>query len=155
MTTVEVNGVAVVILILWVVVGGGVGAAIGSSRGRALLGFVLGLVLGVIGWVIIALLPPLPGHPGQFVPGTTTLLGVSAAMYRECPLCREQMRRDASLCPHCRSPSEPWQFHEGRWWVTRSSGAYYLDAQSQQWLRHEPPPPAAPSAPGASSPPQS
>jgi hypothetical protein len=152
MTIVDVSGVTVLIILLWVVVGGGVGAAIGSSRGRTVLGFVLGLVLGVIGWVIIALLPPLPGHPGQFMPGTTTMLGTSAAMYRECPQCKEQMRRDASLCPHCRSASEPWTYHEGRWWVTRPSGSYYLDAHSQQWARFEPHP-TAPSPPAEPSPP--
>lgn len=26
---------------------------------------------------------------------------------RECPACREWMRRDASICPHCRTASEP------------------------------------------------
>jgi hypothetical protein len=32
--------------------------------------------------------------------GTAVL---ATAMYRECPNCREQMRRDAKMCPHCRS----------------------------------------------------
>jgi predicted amidophosphoribosyltransferase len=27
---------------------------------------------------------------------------------RECPACKEKMRRDASICPHCRTPSQPW-----------------------------------------------
>ena len=26
---------------------------------------------------------------------------------RECPACKERMRRDASICPHCRTPSTP------------------------------------------------
>ena len=27
------------------------------------------------------------------------------AQYRECPYCKEQMRRDASVCPHCQRDS--------------------------------------------------
>jgi hypothetical protein len=32
------------------------------------------------------------------------------------------MRRDASVCPHCRRDSEPWRFWEGRWWAYSASG---------------------------------
>src|SRR4051812_48513801 len=34
--------------------------------------------------------------------------GVDPA-YRECPHCKELMRRDASVCPHCQQPSTPWR----------------------------------------------
>jgi hypothetical protein len=61
---------------------------------------------------------------------------------RECPACKEWMRRDASVCPHCRTASEPWTFHGGRWWVTRPDAPYYLDEGSQTWRRSDPPPPA-------------
>jgi hypothetical protein len=37
-------------------------------------------------------------------------------MHRECPFCMEPMRRDASVCPHCRHPSDPWRLHDGHWW---------------------------------------
>src|SRR4051812_37910073 len=38
--------------------------------------------------------------------------------YRECPHCKESMRRDALVCPHCRRESRAWQWHEGHWWVS-------------------------------------
>jgi predicted amidophosphoribosyltransferase len=57
---------------------------------------------------------------------------------RECPTCKEWMRRDASVCPHCRMASEPWTFHDGRWWVIRPDATYYLDERSQTWRRFEP-----------------
>ena len=34
----------------------------------------------------------------------------SAPLYRDCPFCKEQMRQDASVCPHCQRgfmPSAP------------------------------------------------
>jgi hypothetical protein len=61
---------------------------------------------------------------------------------RECPACKEWMRRDASVCPHCRTATEPWTFHDGRWWVIRPDATYYLDERSQTWQRFEPPSPA-------------
>jgi hypothetical protein len=48
------------------------------------------------------------------------------AMYRECPYCKEAMRRDAEICPHCRQPSAPWRFHEGRWWFRPSEQDAWL-----------------------------
>lgn len=152
MTIVDSSGVLGLILLLWVIVGGGVGAVIGSQKGRGATGFILGLVLGVIGWVIVLLLEPAAGHSAnRLVVGTTPTPGSHAQMYRECPRCKEQMRRDASLCPHCRSESEPWILRDGQWWVTRPNGSYYLDAPSQQWVLHEIPP-AAPPDPAAPSP---
>jgi hypothetical protein len=61
---------------------------------------------------------------------------------RECPACKEWMRRDASVCPHCHTASEPWTLHAGRWWVVRADATYYLDEASQTWQRFEPSPPA-------------
>lgn len=63
---------------------------------------------------------------------------------RECHACKKWMRRDASACPHCGTPTEPWVFHDGRWWVVREGASYYLDEKSQSWVRFEPgvsPPP--------------
>jgi hypothetical protein len=57
---------------------------------------------------------------------------------RECPACKEAMRRDASICPHCRTPSEPWTFHDNRWWIVRNDASYYLDEASQTWMRVDP-----------------
>lgn len=56
---------------------------------------------------------------------------------RECPACKESMRRDARICPHCRSESEPWTFRDGRWWVVRGDGAYYLDESTGAWRRFD------------------
>jgi hypothetical protein len=57
-----------------------------------------------------------------------------ASTYRECPHCKEQMRRDASMCPHCRTESQPWKLHEGRWWTQDEQGAwYYLDEAANEW----------------------
>ena len=67
---------------------------------------------------------------------------------RECPYCKEQMRRDASVCPHCRHDSPPWTWHEGRWWFRSTDGnAYWLDEGQGRWVLWTQPaaPPAAPS----------
>jgi hypothetical protein len=149
-SVVDPSGAFLLILLLWVGIGGGVGALIGSQRGRGGTGFLLGLVLGVIGWVIILLIAPAAGHQAsQLVVATRPLIG-GGEMYRECTRCREPMRRDASLCPHCRSEAEPWTFHDGRWWVTRGSGSYWLDPHTQHWVRYEAPP--APPSPAAATP---
>ena len=41
--------------------------------------------------------------------------------YRECPFCKEDMRRDASVCPHCRNNSEPWVFKDWKNTGTREA----------------------------------
>ncbi|MEA2435188.1 MAG: hypothetical protein QOG54_2645 [Actinomycetota bacterium] len=88
---------------------------------------------------------------------TTTTGGVKgvavhsgAGATRDCPFCKEQMRRDASVCPHCRHASPAWTFHEGRWWFKGTDGsAYWLDETQGQWVRWGPvamsPPPLPPS----------
>lgn len=65
---------------------------------------------------------PLKGEPAPAVEPTAD------AMYRECPHCKEPLRRDADTCPHCRQPSTPWRFHEGRWWYRAS------EQEPWQWL---------------------
>jgi hypothetical protein len=55
-------------------------------------------------------------------------------IYRECPFCKEDMRRDASVCPHCRNESKPWQLYEGRWWRRTDDGTWYwLEEISGEW----------------------
>jgi hypothetical protein len=112
-----------------------VAAAITSGKGRGvLLGMLLGFFLNWIG-VIIALLiseqPPLysaptspPPGPGQRAP---------AAAYRECPHCKERMRRDARICPHCRNESEPWTFKDGFWWCKTDESWNVLDEKQGTW----------------------
>jgi hypothetical protein len=41
---------------------------------------------------------------------------------RECPSCKESMRRDASVCPHCRRESPAWVYRNGHWWATNDHG---------------------------------
>lgn len=41
---------------------------------------------------------------------------------RECPHCKEPMRRDASICPHCRRESRAWTYRDGRWWTVDPEG---------------------------------
>jgi hypothetical protein len=64
-------------------------------------------------------------------------------MRRECPHCREQMRRDASVCPHCRMESAPWTLHDGRWWTQRDGQWYVRDEQADIWRKWEAPPVSA------------
>jgi hypothetical protein len=162
-------------LLIWIGIGGGVGGLIGKSKGRGGLGFFLGLILGVIGWIIIAVMSPAPGRrppfgyvgaaqqppfagygaPQQPVFGAPVAAAPQAyaapsgadGLHRECPHCKEQMRRDADVCPHCRMNSEPWSFRDGRWWVSRPSGSYYLDPGTQQWVQAQSPGPSGPPPP--------
>jgi hypothetical protein len=66
----------------------------------------------------------------------STDAGASTEMYRECPHCKEGMRRDAQVCPHCRQASIPWHFHEGRWWYRSSEQApwQWLDERTRTWI---------------------
>lgn len=65
----------------------------------------------------------------------------TALARRECPACKEWMRGDASICPHCRTPSQPWSFANGRWWIVRNDATYHLDEPSQTWVRSDNPGP--------------
>jgi hypothetical protein len=68
-----------------------------------------------------------------------------AQLYRECPHCKEPMRRDASVCPHCRNESSPWRFHDGRWWFRESEDApwEWLDESRNEWVALQPVAPPA------------
>lgn len=72
-----------------------------------------------------------PGQPGG------THQGQPLSTVRECPHCREMMRRDASVCPHCQRGSEPWIYHAGYWWSP--SGRHWLDEQTGRWVPREAP----------------
>lgn len=77
-----------------------VAASIGNPKGRA--GWLYGILLGWLGVLLVALLPPKP-HVVVALEKEREL----ETTHRECPWCREPMRREASVCPHCRHESEP------------------------------------------------
>ena len=70
-------------------------------------------------------------------------------MYRACPHCKEGMRRDAGVCPHCRNHSAAWTLHGGYWWFrsNEQEGWQWFDEPNGRWLKH-----ALPSTPPASDP---
>lgn len=122
--------------LLFVALFGWWGSTIMRNKGRSPgAGFALGAILGLIGIVIAFSLSP-RGAVSSAVRGPAG--GSGPVALRECPACRENMRRDASICPHCRTESEPWVFNAGYWWVQREGGWYYLDEKRGDWVRNEP-----------------
>ena len=137
----------VLILIIWI---GSVFVArsIGKSKRRD--GWVYGLLLGPIGVLIVALLPPRPDltleelehhrpHMSNERYERTRTALTSGLAYRECPFCKEDMRRDASVCPHCRRPSPAWTLHEGHWWTDVDGVWYRLDELTNSWVQNDDP----------------
>jgi hypothetical protein len=53
--------------------------------------------------------------------------------HRECPHCKEPMRRDASVCPHCQRDSEAWTYNDGAWWLNRDDTWLWLDESTGEW----------------------
>lgn len=93
--------------------------AIGGPKGRA--GAAYGIFLGWLGVLVVALLPPLTAEQqlaslerdrnmlnaadyAKKRAAVETKLRPQHA-YRECPFCKESMRADATVCPHCRHES--------------------------------------------------
>jgi hypothetical protein len=64
----------------------GISAAVGGRKGMAVSGAVAGLTLGPLGLIWIA---------------------VQKGNRRQCPACREDIDRLATVCSHCRTPVEP------------------------------------------------
>lgn len=117
--------------------------AIGKAKHRA--GFLYGLFLGWLGVIIVALLPAKQAMtletlerrkrnytPQQYERIRAEILAEDH-VYRECPSCKEQMRRDASVCPHCRNESAPWTLHNGHWWSQRDGQWHVFDEGSGEW----------------------
>ncbi|MDX6510838.1 MAG: hypothetical protein QOE36_342 [Gaiellaceae bacterium] len=113
-----------ILVLLWVLVPVVIASRITAGNGRGgAIGFVLGLALGWVGVAVAALLGELGGARAR------------PTMYRECPSCKEQMRRDASVCPHCHRESSPWSLHEGVWGHQSASGQWYrLDERAGEWV---------------------
>ena len=125
--------------------------------------------MGTAGWVIFCTLLWIVGFPVYLAKrGKAPLKGALSASpsgglpapspesspeaqvaYRECPHCREPMRRDAEICPHCREHSTAWRFHEGRWWFRASEAEpwRWLDEAHGTWIALEAAPSAASESP--------
>lgn len=84
------------------------------------LGLIVGFFLGPLGILIVLFLQP---SQARQMKGK-----------RECPHCKEAMKREASVCPHCHRDSEPWKFDQGYWWVRRDDQWLYLDARGR-WVK--------------------
>lgn len=121
-------GVLVASVALWLV-SIFVAGRITAGKGRyASQGWFLGFLLSWIGVVICLLLSD----------RRSTEADVPLGTHRECPHCKELMRRDATTCPHCRSTSRPWTLHEGHWWYATEGGKWYaLDEQANEWREVE------------------
>jgi hypothetical protein len=82
------GGFVIFALVLWVLP-----IFVAHSQGKAKnrAGVAYGLFLGWLGVIILALLPR----------------RIDSSVYGECPWCKEDMRLDASACPHCQRDVTP------------------------------------------------
>lgn len=105
--------------------------------------FILAIVIGAVapskgrsgfGWFLLALLisPLFAGIILAIVPSLTKEPRVGRG-YRACPYCAEPVRKEAKLCPHCRSPLVP-----------PSTGPSPTTSPSVSQLPSLPPPPPRP-----------
>lgn len=107
-----------------------IGAGIGSSKGKGGEGALLGLLLGPLGLILIALSTPTPEVLAQRAAAVAAAQpDAKKGLYRECPHCKEDMRRDAGTCPHCRLQSDAWVFREDHWWAN----GHWLDEATLTW----------------------
>jgi hypothetical protein len=103
-----------IVLLFWVVVGGGVGMLIGAQIGRESEGCWFGLLLGFIGWIIVALMGPSDTerasrqaeaiNPAARMSSPSTTEGSAS---RSCPWCAEDIKAAARLCRYCGRDVEP------------------------------------------------
>jgi hypothetical protein len=126
------------VLILFAVIVTTIWVGIDSSRhdwnaGGATAGWVIGcLALWIVFFPVYLYKRtkvPLKGQPG--------LATATGYEYRECPFCKEAMRRSAEVCPHCRNPSPAWHYHDGRWWfhAHENDPWQWLAALTFEWNR--------------------
>ncbi|MDQ2960703.1 MAG: hypothetical protein M3R48_06600 [Candidatus Dormibacteraeota bacterium] len=99
--------------------------------GSPVSGFLIGALAGIFGLVYVTIASP-KTTTTVWNPGAAAIEALNApraaytwqpesasppATHRECPHCREPMRRDASACPHCQRQSVAWRFDGTRWWA--------------------------------------
>ena len=87
-----------VLLVWWFVFGTASAVAWRHRGGDTFSGFLIGFFFGVFGLGYTLLATP---------SGVALAEAREEALYRECPYCRERMRRDASVCPHCHRDVAP------------------------------------------------
>jgi hypothetical protein len=85
-----------------------------------------------------------PPAPQQVAPPRQSAPPPGVGVVRECPSCKEPMRRDASVCPHCRRESPAWEYRDGKWWTSDASGDdVWFEDPAGLWREagYAPPPP--------------
>jgi glutaredoxin len=124
------GGIIVILILNGLVFGFAAGTIRANQGGTFAGGFWWGFLLGIIGLIVVVATKPTaapaaapagpgPGPAPSPSPTAPRPIGASASnpkAVRECPHCKEAMRRDASVCPHCRRDSDAWRYWEGRWW---------------------------------------
>jgi hypothetical protein len=160
----RVGGFFLGLLLIDVLVFGFVAGAIWQNKGGSFgAGFAWGALLGILGLIYVAAAKPVPrmsqNQPGLPVGPASSLapapvvagpvnasvpqhattpspsaLPAAPRQMRECPHCKEPMRRDASVCPHCRRDSDAWTYDGGVWRSRSADGSeVWLDERSMAW----------------------
>jgi hypothetical protein len=100
------------------------------------VGIALGLVLGWIGVLVTFAFSN--KNEERALEEAITERERQAALYRDCPHCKGQMRREASECPHCGRESPAWSFRGNRWWTRSPDGSWYwLHERERRWVSGE------------------
>ena len=124
-------------------------ASIASNKGYSGVGYYFfGLFFFLPALIVALVIPPSPSRaltlPLPSAPSAPGLLPQAARgtrdkppgprVVRECPFCKEAMRRDASVCPLCRRESPAWEYREGRWWTSNADGQeVWYDEAGGRW----------------------
>ena len=113
--------ILLVVIVVWVIP---IFVAYSIGKGKHRAGFWYGLLLGWLGVIIVALLPSMAApaggtpmeqllhlranknryQPESFLAEHARLVALIESE-RECPFCKEQMKVDATVCPHCQRES--------------------------------------------------
>lgn len=77
---------SLLLIAIWFIGGGILGGKLWEGKGGPYAdGFLIGALFGIFGVAYCAIATP----------------SLQSTQLRECPFCKERMRRDASVCPHC------------------------------------------------------
>jgi hypothetical protein len=98
-----------------------------------------GITNGILAVAVVTLIGMAVGQSTSAPSSATSLVDAAAAgPVRECPHCKEPMRRDASVCPHCQQQSPPWRLHEGHWWSKDKGGVdRWFNEGAGTWVAYE------------------